>query len=186
MDGNSVIQRNDRRYPNLVAMKWPRHCLTAFLLALVMMPAIYSLYFHISQQLIRMEMWEKVKGEVNDVVVIHPSKLYWMEEGREIFVNGLMFDVKSVEKVGDSLRITGEYDYEESGLNEEHKRVKESKEKEQGQSHSIQVLVQVLDDSIARISPSYSSIDLTNSNRVSLSPILPIIYLGTQSPPPKA
>ena len=131
-------------------------------------------------------MWERVKGEGNDVVVIHPSKLYWMEEGREIFVNGLMFDVKSIEKVGDSLKITGEYDYEESGLNEEYKRVKESREKENGQTHSVQVLVQVMDDSITRIYPSYSFIDLSNSNRVSLSPILPIIYLGTQSPPPKA
>jgi hypothetical protein len=167
-------------------MKWPRLCLTAILLALTMTPVIYSIYFHISQQLIRKEMWDKMKGEVSDVVTIHPSKLYWMEEGREIFVNGLMFDVKSIEQVGDSLRITGEYDYEESGIHKELELVKESSRDDDQQAHSVQILVQVMDDSLFRFVATFSPIDLQISNHFPGTSILPTIYLDTIYPPPKA
>ena len=167
-------------------MNLTRKCLTAIMLALIMMPAIYSVCFQVSKQLIRLKMWEKMEGEVTDVVVIHPSKLYWMEKGREIFVNGLMFDVKSIEKVGDSLRITGQYDYEESGLFRKLESIEEEQENEDRKGNSIQVLVQVMDDSMPRFHTA--CVDF-NSSRLKIFPnisALPIVYLNTISPPPKA
>lgn len=186
MDGNPVIQRNDRRYPNFVKMNLTRKCLTAVMLTLIMMPAIYSVYFHVRQQLIRLEMWEWLEGEGDDVVIIHPSKLYWMEKDREIFVNGMMFDVKSIEKVGDSLRITGEYDFEESGIHRQMEKVQESREDEDQQSNSIQVLTQVMDDSMSRFLTSLFPFELSDPKQLPLATTLPIVYLNTISPPPKS
>ena len=131
------------------------------MLVLIMIPAIYSMYFQVNQQLIHWKMWSMADEEANDVVVIHPSKLYWMEKDREIFVNGLMFDVKSIEKVGDSLRITGEFDYEESNLVKKLESIEEEQKKDGRQANAIQMLVQIMDDSMSRFQTTY--IDLVSA-----------------------
>ena len=156
------------------------------MLALILMPAIYSIYFQLQTEIIHSRMWRLLEEEARDVVVIHPSKLYWMEKDREIFVNGLMFDVKSIEKVGDSLRITGEFDYEESGLYDKLETLHEEKGDQKREASRIYVLVQIMDDSISRFLISY--IDLAAADRKIAGDIstLPTVYLTTISPPPKA
>ena len=167
-------------------MNFKRKLLTSAMLVLIMMPAIYCIYFQVNQQLIRWRMWAMVEENATDIVVIHPSKLYWMKKDREIFVNGMMFDVKSIEKTGDSLRITGEYDYEESGLYEKLESLHEEDNDQKREATRIHVLVQVMDDSISKF--LISDIDLAASARKLARDIstLPTVFLNTISPPPKA
>jgi hypothetical protein len=168
-------------------MNLSRKSLTAVMLALIMMPAIYNIYFQVRSQLIRSKMWTKMmEGEGTDVVVIHPSKLYWMEVGREIHVNGLMFDVESIEKVGDSLKITGEYDYEESGLLEKKAALEEEHQNKDRKGTPMQMFVQVMDDCISRIHPSAFESDCSNPRILLNISALPTVYLNTISPPPKS
>jgi hypothetical protein len=166
-------------------MNFIRKCLTAAILVLIMMPAIYSIYFQVKQQLIHWKMWSLAEEEANDVVVIHASKLYWMEKDREIFVNGLMFDVESIEKVGDSLRITGEFDYEESGLLEKLESVTEKEKKEGRQANAILLLVQVMDDSMSGFQTTYIDFSCPSHKIFPRISALPIVYLNTIYPPPK-
>jgi len=156
------------------------------MLTLIMTPAIYSIYFQVRQQLIRSEMWEWLEDEGTDVVTIHPSKLYWMEKDREIFVNGLMFDVKSIEKIGDSLRITGDYDNKESGLRLQMEMVEDAWEDENQQANSIQVLVQVMDDSLSSFFSPLNQFETLDAHRFSITTSLPTVFLKTISPPPKS
>ena len=167
-------------------MKLTRKYLTTVMLALILMPAIYSIYFQLQTEIIHSRMWRMLQGEASGVVMIHHSKLYWMEKDREILVNGLMFDVKSIEKVGDSLRITGEYDYEESGLYEKLESLHEEDNDQKREATRIHVLVQVMDDSISKF--LISDIDLAASDRKLARDIstLPTVFLNTISPPPKA
>ena len=167
-------------------MNLTRKCLTALMLALIMMPAIYSIYFQLCQQLIRLEMWERIEGEVSTELVIHSSKLDWVEKGREIRVNGVMFDVKSVKKIGDSLKITGEYDHKESSLLREMELIEETQEEEDQQSNSIQVLIQVMDDSMSHYFAALIPCNLSVSKRFHTESTLPTVFLNTISPPPKS
>ena len=156
------------------------------MLALIMMPAIYSIYFQLCQQLIRLEMWERMEGDVSTELVIHSSKLSWVEKGREIRLNGVMFDVKSVEKIGDSLKITGEFDHKESSLLREMEMIEETQEEEDQQSNSIQVLIQVMDDSMPRYFAALIPCNLSVSKRFYTESTLPTVFLNTSSPPPKS
>jgi len=155
------------------------------MLVLIMMPVIYSAYFLLHQQLIRYEMWGNIEGTDN-VIIMDASSLKWADKDREIVVNGLLFDVKSIEKFGDSVKVTGEYDYEETNLNREMELVEETQEEEDQQSNSIQVLVQVTDDSLSRFLADFFQFNQTGNKCSKAASILPTIYLKTISPPPKS
>lgn len=50
-------------------------------------------------------------------VTVHESKIVWMKPGKEILVNGKMFDIKSSETSKGYTTFTGLYDEEETLLN---------------------------------------------------------------------
>ncbi len=155
------------------------------MLVLIMMPAIYSVSFLANQQLIRWAMWGSIE-EADQVITMHASSFKWAKKDREIIVNGFMFDVKSIEKIGDSVRVTGEYDYEETNLNREIELVGEAQEEEDQQSSSIQVLTQVMEDSLSGFLSSFLRFNQDDSICTKGASILPTIYLKAISPPPKA
>jgi len=130
-------------------------------------------------------MWGNI-DEADKVIIMDASSLKWANRDREIMVNGLMFDVKSIEKIGDSVKVTGEYDCEETNLNREIAWVEDAQEEEDQQSNSIQVLVQIMDDSLSRFLAGFFQFNQADSKCSKATSILPTIYLRTISPPPKS
>jgi hypothetical protein len=86
-------------------------CIIAF-------PLIFSGGLQTFQQYIKYTVDERLETEELVTLTIPFSKIQWMEEGREIMIDGRMFDIKSyVEKEG-SLIATGVYDDRETAVME--------------------------------------------------------------------
>lgn len=62
-------------------------------------------------------MFEKLEKENIQSLRLPADKINWYKKGRELIIDGKMFDVKSMEKQGDEYIITGLFDEMETTLN---------------------------------------------------------------------
>jgi hypothetical protein len=85
---------------------------------LVMLPFIYAATSVIIYQVNRWEMMEKLEQQgLQTITLTSSDKYYWEEEGKEININGEMFDVESYSTQGAALIVTGLFDGQEDELN---------------------------------------------------------------------
>jgi hypothetical protein len=96
-------------------MRLPK-IITPFALVLVLLPCLYCLYFQVKHQVIRWEMEEKLERDAVQTIVVPANEFRWYDEGREIVVNGKMFDVKSITQENGNYLITGLFDEDETQL----------------------------------------------------------------------
>jgi hypothetical protein len=101
-----------------------------FMLIAASAPVILSVVFLAGSILIRVEMEEKMKSENISVVDISVKDFRWYKENREILVNGVLFDVRDIEREGDMLHISGLFDDRESSLVVQLINIAEQNEKE--------------------------------------------------------
>jgi hypothetical protein len=80
-------------------------------------PWLFVFIFIIRQEAIRHEMKEELEKDIpKQVVVIPDSDIHWVKKGKEIFVNGRMFDIKTMISRDDLTTFTGLYDEQETAL----------------------------------------------------------------------
>ncbi|CAN5886829.1 hypothetical protein BH11BAC4_BH11BAC4_22430 [soil metagenome] len=97
---------------------YKRNILPGFLLFLLAMPLLFSVYTIVEKQLIEYEMEEEF-GEGNLLTItIDPADILWFEENREAAIHGKMFDVKTIHRNGNKLVLTGLFDTREDKLKE--------------------------------------------------------------------
>ncbi|HYE53379.1 MAG TPA: hypothetical protein VD996_00995 [Chitinophagaceae bacterium] len=95
----------------------PRKTITAVpIILLALLPCLYCAYFQVKEHLIWLEMEEKMERSNLQTVTVPVKDFRWYEENREIIVDGMMFDVKSIERKGNNYIITGLFDAEETAL----------------------------------------------------------------------
>lgn len=97
-------------------MRVARNIMAVPIILLVLMPCIYCLYFQARHQAIKWEMQERLESERLQTIIIPAKNFRWYEQGREIIVNGAMFDVRSVTKQDGNYLVTGLFDEEETEL----------------------------------------------------------------------
>jgi hypothetical protein len=97
-------------------MRLPKIIAGSPVILLILLPCLYCLYFQVKQQAIRMEMEERLESEQVQTVVVPVNEFRWYEEGREILVDGMMFDVKSMREENGNYIITGLFDENETKL----------------------------------------------------------------------
>ena len=97
-------------------MRLPKTIAALPVVALIMLPFLYCIYFQVKQQAIRMEMKERLESEQAQTIVVPVNEFRWYEEGREILVDGMMFDVKTMRQENDNYIITGLFDEHETQL----------------------------------------------------------------------
>ena len=91
--------------------------LTAFvMLLLVALPLFLSVSFYIKQQLVQHQREQRFKTEFVETVTVKAGKVAWIEVGKEIQVDGKLFDVKSFTISGNNLTLTGFFDSKEEKL----------------------------------------------------------------------
>ena len=91
--------------------------LTAFaLLLLVALPVFLSVSFYIKQQLVQHQREQRLKTEVIETITVDAEKIDWIETGKEILVDGKLFDVKSFKISGNNIVLTGFFDAKEEKL----------------------------------------------------------------------
>jgi hypothetical protein len=88
-------------------------CFTALL------PLFLSSFFLGGRLAIRIIMFEKLEKENIQSLRLKADKINWYKKGRELIIDGKMFDVKSMEKQGDEYMITGLFDEMETTLNDQ-------------------------------------------------------------------
>lgn len=99
-------------------MTAPIKKITAFFLLLVALAPIVNLFIiPLQQQWIRHRMEEQLESGIQHEVLLAENEVRWIDNGKEMLVDGRMFDVKQIVHQGDgTLRVTGLFDDEESSL----------------------------------------------------------------------
>jgi hypothetical protein len=91
--------------------------ITSLLLLLaVLSPLLFVLSFNIQQQIARHRIKEQLEKQLLHSITIADRDINWIEEGREIWVNGKMFDIETTAHHNGTTTFTGLYDEEETLL----------------------------------------------------------------------
>ncbi|MDN3654947.1 hypothetical protein QWZ08_04860 [Ferruginibacter paludis] len=80
------------------------------------MPMIASLWLLAWQQLIQWQMMEELESASFTTVVLNKSAIHWIRAGKEMEINGSLFDVENMSTIGDSCIVKGLFDEKEEAL----------------------------------------------------------------------
>jgi hypothetical protein len=80
-------------------------------------PLLFIIYTSIKQQEIRQNMKRQLEIKMLHTITLAKKEVHWLKEGKELIINGRMFDVKSFQPAGDGkISFTGLYDDDETSL----------------------------------------------------------------------
>lgn len=112
------------------------------LLLLVALPVFLSVGFYIKQKLVQQQRTQRFKTELLKTVTVKADKINWIEVGREILIEGKLFDVKSFKVRGANIIFTGFFDAKEDKLVQQI--VKLEKQKNQSENPLSQPVIKFL------------------------------------------
>ena len=116
---------------------------TAFaMLLLVVLPLFLSVGIFIKQQLVQQQRTQRFKTELLKTFTIKAEKVDWVEVGKEIRVDGKLFDVESFKVSGANIIFTGFFDGKEDKLVQQI--VKLEKQKNQSENPLGQSVIKFL------------------------------------------
>jgi hypothetical protein len=87
-----------------------------FLLLSIITPWLFIASFTIQKQVIRHRMKERLESQMLQKISIPDVEIQWAEKGKEIWVNGKLFDIEHREHRNDTTIFTGLYDEDETLL----------------------------------------------------------------------
>ena len=90
---------------------------SAFLLLLgLLAPLFFYSMLEINRAMIKHEMEEKLERQEMQVIRLSAKEVRWYKADKEIIIHGELFDVKSMEIIGDSVEFSGLFDDEETAI----------------------------------------------------------------------
>lgn len=90
---------------------------TAFsLLFLLAIPVLLSVTMLMKQKIMHYQREQRMVHEVLQTIQINTRNIFWIKPGKEVLIDGKMFDVKSLKTVGSYTHITGYFDEKEDIL----------------------------------------------------------------------
>ena len=116
--------------------------LSLILMLITAIPVSYSIYFFVKQQIIHHIMAEALEQNGLHTITTTIGKARWVSPGKEILVDGHLFDVESFKQTGNNLQLTGLYDTEEDHLNEQLSKIEQQKSR--GNSCDYTLLISLL------------------------------------------
>jgi hypothetical protein len=87
-----------------------------FFLLIVSVPVLLSLNFILTEMQIQQEVEEKLKTEVLQTIRVAEAEITWIRAGKEVLLNGRLFDVKYISSDNNVVTLTGFFDTEEAKL----------------------------------------------------------------------
>lgn len=87
-----------------------------FFLLIVSVPVLLSLNFILKEMRIQHEVEEKLKTEVLQTIQVAKAEITWIRAGKEVLLNGRLFDVKHISSDNNMVTLTGFFDTEETKL----------------------------------------------------------------------
>lgn len=93
-----------------------RKMIAFIFLLIVAVPLLSSLKFILEESLIMLEVEEKMHTEKLVTISIPKKDVVWIKAGKEIMIQGELFDIKKMESDIDAFYFTGYFDTEETEL----------------------------------------------------------------------
>jgi len=90
--------------------------ITILLLLLTATPYLYFFIQAAEQKAARKRMEERMEKEIFQTISVRTGDINWAEEGKEAWIGGRMFDIKSFRREADRYILTGLFDEEETAL----------------------------------------------------------------------
>ena len=110
----------------------------------IFIPMLVSIALPVWQQFIRYQMMEELEAKNLTTITIKNSDLKWIRTGKEITVNGNLFDVDKISMQGSFYIVTGLYDKDEDVLLEMIKKSQQTTNNKPLQLLASQVLYSIL------------------------------------------
>ena len=101
------------------------------LLLLVAVPLFFSAGFILRQQVVKYQMRQQLDKTALQTVSLSADKAIWLNEKKELIIDGKLFDVKSWHIYKNKLTATGLFDKDEDQLNKKLKKIVDQKEQSQ-------------------------------------------------------
>lgn len=121
-------------------MKGFRNYLTGFiLLSLAAMPAVMAVRFVISCEIARHKAIEQLEKGNYRVLTLKAAQIQWLEEGKELLVDGKLFDVKDYRHIAGNIEVTGLFDTEEDELREKYRRLINNSTEDTGDAYLLKL-----------------------------------------------
>ena len=154
------------------------------LLLLAAIPLIYILIVRVQQQSIRHRMKERLEANDLHSVTISENDVHWINNGKELLINGRLFDVWSSHLRNGVYVFSGLYDEEETSFLGQ---IQKDQQNNNGNSKQLAQLFQLL-QSFYNNTPEEIVLPENNpgSKFISGSPALVSQYISIFSPPPQA
>lgn len=89
------------------------------ILGIMAIPLCLAIAFLLKQQIVAHQAFEKLENSASKTYQFSLAYIHWVKEGKELLVNGKMFDVKHSKITGNNIEITGIFDEEEDALQQQ-------------------------------------------------------------------
>ena len=120
-----------------------RNKIFAFIfLSITAIPLSCCVYLFAKQQIVHFRMAEALEEKALHIIVVKSNAARWISFGKEILIDGHLFDVESYKQDGDNLELAGLYDTEEDQLNDQLKKIEQTKSS--GNTFENTLLISVL------------------------------------------
>ncbi len=86
------------------------------LLFLIAIPIFFSVSILVKQKVLHYQRDKKFEKEVLQTVIVSAENIYWVKPGKEILLDGKLFDVKSFTTKGNKISLLGFFDDKEDKL----------------------------------------------------------------------
>lgn len=167
-------------------MTWLKHYISAFIcLCLIAAPVIFSVSFLLKQYHIRLRMEEQLEKQLLQTVSLHKKNVQWIKQGKELRVNGHMFDVKSAKAIGDTIQLTGIYDEAEDELNGQLENILDTSNQENSAEPFIKMINIIFVKPISKNALPVIIIDLIVPSYIYIA-YFPVVSLSKHLRPPKS
>ena len=149
-------------------------------------PVSFCIYFFVRQQVVHHIMAEALEQKALHTITTTTDNATWVSFGKEILIDGHLFDVESYKQTGNNLQLTGLYDTEEDHLNEQLNKIEQQKSR--GNSADYTLLISLLFQPFFTENPALHNnfyFTTLNQHDFSFSENLCSTDLGVILPPPK-
>lgn len=148
-------------------------------------PWLFVFIFLIRQEAIRHEMKEELEKDIpKQVLVIPDNDIQWVKKGKEIFVHGRMFDIKTMLSRDGLTTFSGFFDDQETALK---KQLTEGWNKNAPQRNLLlaQLIFSLQCTLAANNSDEFTDTICKETIPVLITPVLPDSYQAILTPPPQ-
>jgi hypothetical protein len=152
---------------------------------IIMLPVFYVAVFHVQKFFVQVEMRQELKHKLLVTLQIPADKIQWYKKGKEIIVEGSLFDVKSITYKNGLATVKGLYDKKEKEINKQIEKANNESQNNTLNTTLVKLLgfyfiynKQLVTVNITAFRINTPQLGCTVSNR------LPVHYLSVPTPPP--